>query len=71
MIAVTSKGTRSYQWVPTSGDALTWLRLYLSDGFDALPTEPLWWTLREPRRPLRYTAIRAVCADSRLGSGNT
>jgi integrase/recombinase XerD len=70
MIAVTSKGTRAYQWVPTSPDALTWLRLYLSEGFDALPAESLWWTLREPRRPLQYTAVRAVLrrVESELGA---
>jgi integrase/recombinase XerD len=60
MIGVVRKGTRAYQQVPTSPDALTWLRLYLSDGFEAAPDEPLWWTLREPRRPLQYTAMRAV-----------
>lgn len=60
MIGVISKGTRAYQKVPTSPDTLTWLRLYLSQGFDAPPDEPLWWTLREPRRPLQYTAVRAT-----------
>lgn len=60
MIGVISKGTRAYQKVPTSPDTLTWLRLYLSQGFDAPPDEPLWWTLREPRRPLQYTAVRAM-----------
>ena len=70
MIAVTSKGTRAYQWVPTSPDALTWLRLYLSEGFDAPPAESLWWTLREPRRPLQYTAVRAMLrrVESELGA---
>jgi integrase/recombinase XerD len=60
MIAVVSKGTRAYQQVPTSPDTLTWLRLYLSEGFDAPPDEPLWWTLRGPRRALQYTAVRAM-----------
>ncbi len=60
MIGVIRKGTRAYQRVPASPDALTWLRLYLSDGFEAAPNEPLWWTLREPRRALQYTAMRAV-----------
>jgi len=67
MIGVVSKGTRAYQWVPTSPDALTWLRLYLSDGFDAAPDEPLWWTLREPRRRLQYTAARAMLRRATAG----
>ena len=46
MIGVVSKGSRAYQQVPTSPDALTWLRLYLSDGFDAAPDEPI-----APREP--------------------
>ena len=61
MIGVVSRGTRAYQQVPTSPDALTWLRLYLSDGFTAAPDEPLWWTVREPRRQLQYTAVPARC----------
>lgn len=59
-IGVVSKGTRAYQWVPTSPDALTWLRLYLNEMPLTPPQEGLWWTLRRPRRPLQYSAMRAV-----------
>jgi integrase/recombinase XerD len=59
-IGVISKGTRAYQWVPTSPDALTWLRLYLSEEPAISVGEALWWTLRKPRRPLQSTAMRAV-----------
>lgn len=59
-IGVISKGTRAYQWVPASPDSLTWLRLYLSEAPQNSPGEALWWTLRRPYRPLRYSAARAV-----------
>ena len=59
-IGVISKGTRAYQWVPASPDSLTWLRLYLNEAPQVSPGEPLWWTLRRPYRPLRYSAVRAV-----------
>ncbi|MFE4542226.1 tyrosine-type recombinase/integrase [Arthrobacter sp. NPDC056727] len=45
-IGVVSKGTRAYQWVPTSPDSLTWLRLYLNETPMAPTDEALWWTLR-------------------------
>ncbi|WP_051423507.1 tyrosine-type recombinase/integrase [Arthrobacter sp. MA-N2] len=59
-IGVISKGTRAYQWVPASPDSLTWLRLYLSEAPRSSPGDALWWTLRRPYRPLRYSAVRAV-----------
>lgn len=59
-VGVISKGTRAYQWVPTSPDSLTWLRLYLDEAPPAGPGETLWWTLRRPYRPLKYSAMRAV-----------
>lgn len=59
-IGVVSKGTRAYQWVPTSPDSLTWLRLYLNEMPSMSPEDALWWTLRRPHRPLQYSAMRAV-----------
>lgn len=72
-IGVISKGTRAYQWVPTSPDALTWLRLYLNDGPPVPVGESLWWTLRRPRRPLEYSAVRALLRriNQALGTGIT
>lgn len=72
-IGVISKGTRAYQWVPASPDALTWLRLYLSEAPQSSPGDALWWTLRRPYRPLRYSAVRAVLerVNETLGTGVT
>lgn len=73
VIGVVTKGTRAHQWVPTSPDALTWLRLYLAEGFDVGPGEPLWWTVRQPRRRLQYSATRAVLqrVNQQLGANIT
>jgi integrase/recombinase XerD len=72
-IGVISKGTRAYQWVPASPDALTWLRLYLNNRPPAPLGERLWWTLREPRCPLEYSAVRALLRriNKALGTGIT
>lgn len=68
-IAVVSKGTRAREWVPASPEAFTWLALYLADGYAAGLTEPVWWTRRTPRRPLTYTAMRAVLSRVNAGLG--
>jgi len=63
LIAVERKGTRALQWLPASADAFVWLRLYQQDLDLRTPSglaEPLWWTLRNPARPLTYDAFRAV-----------
>ncbi|GLU61549.1 integrase [Paenarthrobacter ureafaciens] len=72
-IAVVSKGTRAYQWVPTSPDSLTWLRLYLGEMPLNSPEDALWRTLRRPYRPLQYSALRAmlVRVNKALGTGIT
>ncbi|WP_117211138.1 tyrosine-type recombinase/integrase [Allorhizocola rhizosphaerae] len=52
------------QACPASPEAFAWLALYLGDlsqqGHRPEPCEPLWWTRRNPLRPLTYTALRAV-----------
>lgn len=69
-IAVVSKGSRAYQWVPTSPDSLNWLRLYLNEMPSMSAENALWWTLRRPYRPLQYSALRAVLerANRALGT---
>lgn len=47
-------------WLPASPDAFVWLRLYELERGTAGPKQPVWLTLREPRRPLTYAALRAV-----------
>jgi site-specific recombinase XerC len=70
VITVVSKGTRALDEVPASADAFVWLALYLTEGYAGSGQEPVWWTLREPRRPLTYHAARAVLlrAQRELGT---
>jgi integrase len=71
-IAVIRKGTRALQWLPAAADVLVWLRRYQR----TLPPhlvqaeQPVWWTLRQPWRPLTYDAMRAVLrrANAELGT---
>jgi len=69
-IAVLTKGTRAREWVPASPESFVWLAFYLGEGFAAAADQPLWWTRRRPRRPLTYTAMRAVLSrvNARLGT---
>jgi site-specific recombinase XerD len=71
LTGVIRKGTRALQWLPASADAFVWLRLYQHElGLTGIPGQPVWLTLRLPRRPLTYTAMRAVLlrASDRLGT---
>lgn len=78
-ISVTGKGTRTRQTIPASPDAFVWISLYLAEGHVAPVEEPLpadaslWVTLRGPRRPLSYWAMRAVLnrANDQLGANVT
>jgi integrase len=78
-ITVIGKGTRVRQVVPTSPDALVWIRLYLAEGVVAPvdeplpPDAPLWVTRRRPTRPLSYNALRRVLqrANEQLGANIT
>ncbi|MFE2261730.1 tyrosine-type recombinase/integrase [Streptomyces griseosporeus] len=64
LIGVIRKGTQAYQQLPASPDTFVWLRLYQeaawSQGVPRGRTQPLWWTLRRPWRPLNYHAARAM-----------
>jgi site-specific recombinase XerD len=62
--------------IPASADAFVWLRLYqqeLRGMVPKHPSEPLWWTLRRPFRPLEYDAARMVFtrANQLLGANWT
>jgi integrase len=55
VIAVVRKGTRELRELPASSDAFVWLRLYQAEMEGLIPRgrrQPLWWTLRQPVRPL-------------------
>ncbi|MGO9103694.1 tyrosine-type recombinase/integrase [Mycobacterium sp.] len=63
LITVIRKGTRAMQPLPAAADAFVWLRLYQVQLAGMAPSgrdQPLWWTLREPLRPFRYDAARAM-----------
>ncbi len=65
LVTVVRKGSRAVQQLPASPDSFVWLRLYqatLEEGAPAGRDDPLWLTLRRPRRPLTYPAARAMFA---------
>lgn len=76
-LGVIRKGTREYQELPSTPDAFVWLRLYQEEAWKkGVPrgrTQPLWWTLRRPWRPLEYDAARIMFnrANKLLGSNWT
>ena len=62
-IGVVRKGSHALQHLPASADAFVWLRLYQQEMLNLVPrgpSEPVWWTLRRPFRPLTYDAARMV-----------
>ncbi|WP_245651553.1 tyrosine-type recombinase/integrase [Streptosporangium amethystogenes] len=62
-IGVIRKGSQALQYLPASTDAFVWLRLYQQEMHGLIPrgsSEPVWWTLRRPFRPLTYDAARMV-----------
>jgi integrase/recombinase XerD len=69
-VRLVTKGTRIGEWVAASPAFFRWLMLYLTERGPVAPTESLWLTLREPHRPLTYSALRAVITrvNERLGS---
>lgn len=69
-ITVISKGSRLREPVPASIDSFVWLTLYLGEAPSGTPGQPVWWTRRGPRRPLTYSAARAMLqrANRRLGT---
>jgi integrase len=76
LIAVVRKGSRAVQQVPASADAFVWLRLYQEELRDTAPrgrTQPVWWTLRRPLRPLSYHAAHRMFerANAVLGANWT
>jgi integrase len=72
-IKVITKGSRVLEEVPASIDAFVWLALYQAEWPRGAGDDPVWWTLRRPRRPLTYHAARAafVRANGALGTNYT
>jgi len=74
LISVVRKGSRARQQIPASADAFVWQRLYQQDllrlGVPRGRTQPAWWTLRRPHRPLTYHAAHRMFerASAALGA---
>jgi site-specific recombinase XerC len=76
LIAVVRKGTRALQELPACTDAFVWLRLYQLETGGLIPRgrrKLLWWTLRQPVRPLTYHAVHRMFerAGQAVGSSAT
>lgn len=76
VIAVVRKGTGEVQELPASADAFVWLRLYQAEMGGLIPCgrrQPLWWTLKQPCRPLAYHAVHRMFerAAGAAGSAST
>lgn len=72
-VRLIGKGSREVRWVNASPDFFRHLALYLTERGEADPVSPLWVTLRQPRRPLTYNALRAVLVrvNAKLGTNIT
>ena len=76
LITVIRKGSRAVQELPASTDAFVWLRLYQLEMDGAVPkgrAKPLWWTSRQPARPLTYHAVHRMFerVNQRAGTAST
>lgn len=82
LIRVRRKGSGTPQWLPASGEAFVWLRLWLAELGELSGNDPVWQTLRRRgrdltgsrcRRELTYEALRAVLrrANETLGTNWT
>jgi site-specific recombinase XerD len=74
LITVTRKGTCAAQELPASSDAFVWLRLYQLQMDGLIPKgrrQPLWWTSRQPVRPLTYHAVHRMFERAGQAAGST
>lgn len=63
LVTVIRKGSQAAQELPASSDAFVWLRLYQLEMDGIIPrgrAKPLWWTSRQPVRPLTYHAVHRM-----------
>lgn len=72
-IGVYRKGSGRLQWLPASGDAFIWLRLYQQHQVRPPGQRALWLTRRSPHEPLTYSATRRMLqrANDVLGTAWT
>ena len=73
VIGVLRKGTGRLQWLPASGDAFVWWRLYEEQIERPSGMTAVWLTRRPPVVALTYPAMRRVMsrANDQLGTGWT
>lgn len=73
MIGVFRKGDGRLQWLPASGDAFVWWRLYEQHLQRPSGESAVWLTHRRPFRPLTYAGLRRVLqrANDQLGTAWT
>ena len=73
MIGVFRKGDGRLQWLPASGDAFVWWRLYEQQLQRPSGETAVWLTRRRPVRPLTYPGLRRVLqrANDQLGTAWT
>jgi integrase len=74
LIRVIRKGSRATQELPASSDAFVWLRLYQVEMGELIPSgrrQPLWWTLRQPVRPLSYHGAHRMFERVNGAAGTT
>jgi site-specific recombinase XerD len=69
-VRLITKGTRNAEWVAASPEFFQWLARYLTERGPVATGEPLWISVRAPRRPLNYQALRAILmrVNQRLGA---
>ena len=63
LVTVIRKGSQAEQELPASSDAFVWLRLYQLEMEGIIPrgrATSLWWTSRQPVRPLTYHAVHRM-----------
>lgn len=70
LVRLISKGSREPEWIAASGEFFSWLRLYLAEIGPLNTLGALWVTARGSRKPLTYTALRAVLTrvNQKLGT---
>ncbi len=73
VIGVFRKGDSRLQWLPASGDAFVWWRLYEERLQRPSGEDAVWLTRRRPFRPLTYAGLRRVLqrAKDELGTAWT
>ena len=60
VVSIVAKGRPGRVWIPVAPEALVLMGRYLANVPDRSPRDPVWMTVRGPRRPLTYFALRQI-----------